>query len=61
MLVWVFEIEFSSMGKNIGNPDLVCKKSKVCLNFHGLVYINPLYSVRFSHSFDTKSMGLPIQ
>ena len=27
-LVWTFEIELSHMGKNKGNPNLVCEKKK---------------------------------
>ena len=37
-LVWVCEIELSHMGKNNGNPDLVCEKIKesmVLLYFYG--------------------------
>ena len=32
-LVWVCEIEISRMGKNNGNPDLVCEKSLSQSNF----------------------------
>ena len=39
-LVRVCEIELSHMGKNKGNPDLVCEK--ICFSYHGASLWTPV-------------------
>ena len=49
-LVWVFEIELSHLGKNNGNPDLVCENMQYSRFKH-------IFSIRVENCVDLNQMA----